>query len=339
MLLLVLAALLAVAQAGAPGTQVQRTLTVTDPDSRLGDVQRKYDLALPYATADDGVIPLHADEGGTNATATTYGVVWYFHGQLGRDGGAAALSKLGAKEGFITVAPQGLGDGSLSIDTTWSVKAEGRTDVCKRVLPQFVMTSCRTVKRISACNWATCYDDVHFVKELLAELQDTLKLPLDASRMYMTGLSNGGMFLDYLQTQMPGTFKAAVPWYGAFLTTYLTADNAHTLGGTALLSLHGAKDALIPPAGGLDTQAHYLYISEQEMVARWAAANGCAATAQPAATPFDGAGYPRAMRHSCVEYPRCKSGAVMYCTFPEQAHGFWPSYAEQMVWWFASQKT
>ena len=180
-------------------------MSVTDPDSRLGKVTRTFQLALPYATLDDGITPdpsaSPAFSGGANATVSTgYPVLWYFHGQLGRSNGAAAFAKLGASKGFITVAPQGLGDGSLGIDTTWSVKAEGRSDVCKRVLPQFVMSSCRTVKKVSSCNWATCYDDVHFVKSLISTLTDDLKLPVDTNRMYMTGLSNGGMMIDYLQT-------------------------------------------------------------------------------------------------------------------------------------------
>lgn len=328
---LLVAALAPVAHAAKAGKQVKHQITVTDPDSRLGDVKRSYSLGLPYATTDDDLTPL-------NTTAKKYPVLWYFHGQLGSASGAAAFSTLGAQEGYITVAPQGLGDGSFGIDTTWSVKAEGRSDVCDRKRPQYVMKSCRTVSRISNCNWATCYDDVHFVKAILEDLQTKLNIPIDTSRMYMSGVSNGGMFLDYLQTQMPGTFKAAIPWYGAYLKTYLNDSNEDTLGGTALFSLHGAQDALIPPAGGEDTQANYLYISEDEMVKRWAKANGCAAKSQPVTTPFDGSKYAAAMQHSCIEYPGCKTGAVVYCTFAQQAHGFWPAYGEQMTWWFISQK-
>lgn len=332
---LLAAALAPVAHAASAGTQVQHKITVTDPDARLGDVQRTYMLALPYDTAEDGLTPVNSD---ANATQKKYSVLWYFHAQLSYASGAAAFSQLGAQEGYITVAPQGLGDGSFGIDTTWSVKAEGRSDVCERNSPQFVMRSCRKSQRVSNCNWATCYDDIHFFKSLLAELQDKLKLPLDTSRMYMSGASNGGMFVDYLQTQMPGTFKGAAPWYGAYLATYLNDTNEATLGGTALLSLHGAQDKLIPPAGGLDTQASYLYISEDDMVTRWARANGCDAKSQPVTTPFDGKEYSAAMAHTCIEYPNCKTGAVIYCSFLQQAHGFWPSYGEQMTWWFMSNK-
>ena len=28
----------------------------------------------------------------------------------------------------------------------------------------------------------------------------------------------------------------------------------------------------------------------------------------------------------------------MICRFPEQAHGFWPSFAERLTWWFASKR-
>ena len=345
------------ARAGiAPGTQVKHSLTVTDPDARLGQVERTFQLALPYATLNDGITPdpttpfatlsdgiTHdpttpfAPRGGTNDTSTLYPVLWYFHGQFGRSNGAAAFSKLGASKGFITVAPQGLGDGSLGIDTTWSVKAEGRNDVCKRVLPQFVMSSCRAVKRVASCNWATCYDDVHFIKTLISTLTNDLKLPADTNRMYMTGLSNGGMMIDYLQTQMPGTWLAAAPWYGAYLTSYLTDGNQATLKGASLLALHGEQDKLIPPGGGLDTQAHYYYISETEAVSRWARANGCSTSPRAITTPY--AQHTGQYKHSCVEYPGCSTGAVVaYCSFPLQAHGFWPTFGENMTLWFFGSK-
>ena len=212
----------------------------------------------------------------------------------------------------------------------WSVKAEGRTDVCTSECTPTVFTSCHTVDRISPCNWATCYDDVFFVKQLLATLK--AELQIDDQHIYATGPSNGGMLADYLATQLPGVFAAVAPWYGAFLKNMLLKP---PLKKVSLISLHGLKDQTIPAAGG-ESYDHYLYYSENTTVLEWAIENGCSTELVKVATPFDD----QPMMHTCVEHPHCSSGAtVMYCYFPNQGHGFWPKYAEKLTWWFFSMYT
>merc|ERR1719506_2571210 len=144
------------------------------------------------------------------------------------------------------------------------------------------------------------------------------------------------MMSDILPVLMPGVFKGVVPWYGAFLRNMMD-DNK--LPGHSLLSLHGLKDELIPAKGGLDPIDHYDYIPQAEQAARWAAANGCAKRATTATTPFQKQSVDTKNEHSCIEHAGCSTGAVvMYCTFPEQPHGFWPSFAEELAWWFMNTK-
>ena len=138
------------------------------------------------------------------------------------------------------------------------------------------------------------------------------------------------MLTDYLVTQLPGVFAAAAPWYGAFLEHYLTPPARAALSSTSLFSLHGAKDKLIPASGGEDSLWHYQYVSEQRAVGAWAAANGCEAAASAAMTPWS-----RIDTMQCVEHRGCRRGVlVLYCSFTEEKHGFWPDYAEELTWWF-----
>ena len=296
------------------GRPVQRSLDLTDPDARLGAYQRTYMITVPDTY------------NGTTATP----LIIYFHGQYGSfKSDSAGFAALGLKKGYITVAPKGMEDGHPG-DTSWSVKAEGRTDVCTAECTPVVFTSCKIVDRISRCNWATCYDDVFFVKRLLATLKSELQI--DNQRIYATGPSNGGMFSDYLATQLPGVFAAVAPWYGAFLQNMLLRP---PLKGISLLSLHGLKDKTIPAAGG-ESYDHYLYYSENSTVLEWAIENGCSTKLVRVTTPYDN----QSMVHTCIEHPSCSSGAtVMYCYFPNQGHGFWPNYAEELTWWFFSMHT
>jgi len=323
------ALVLGLALGAAPGAQVKHTITITDPDARLAKIDREYLVSTPYATGGGG--------GGPRSNNKTYPLLVYLHGQYGHASGGAAFGQLGASEEFITVAPQGIGDGSfLGLDTTWSVRAEGRTDVCERLAAQTVMSSCRAVGRVSKCNWATCYDDMHFFAALLARVVSAY--PVDASRVFLAGCSNGAMLAEYLQTQLPpGTVAAVVPWYGAFLAHYVdTREQQRALRGATLLALHGAKDELIPPAGGVDKKDKYAYVSENVTVARWAAANGCSPEPTALRTPYQARSAGKAMEHTCVEHGGCEVPGVRvaYCSFPRQAHGFWPSFGEELTWWF-----
>ena len=293
------------------GRPVQRFINLTDPDARLGAYQRTYMITIPDAY--DGV--------------STFPLLFYFHGQYGsftKD--SVGFAELGLRKDYITVAPKGMDDGHPG-DTSWSVKAEGRTDVCTKECTPTIFTSCKVVNRISPCNWATCYDDVFFVQQLLASLKSELQI--DDQRIYATGPSNGGMLSDYLVTQMPGVFAAIAPWYGAFLRNMLLKPQFK---GVSVLSLHGLKDTTIPADGG-ESYDHYLYYSENTTVLEWAVANGCSTELVKATTPFDS----KLMVHTCVQHPNCSSGVtVMYCYFPDQGHAFWPTYAEDLTWWFFS---
>ena len=294
------------------GRSVQRFLKLTDPDARLGAYRRTYMITVPDAY--DGTTPTP--------------LLMYFHGQYGsfkRD--SAGFAALGLQKGYITVSPKGMADGHPGA-TSWSVKAEGCTDVCTSECTPIIFKSCKIVNRISPCNWATCYDDVFFVKQLLATLR--AELQIDDQHIYATGASNGGMFSYYLATQLPGVFAAMAPWYGAFLQNMLKPPYAFK--GVSLLSLHGLKDRVIPAAGG-ESYDHYLYYSENTTVLEWAIENGCSTQLLKVRTPFSN----RRMMHTCVEHPSCSSGAiVMYCYFPNKFHGFWPRFAEKLTWWFFS---
>ena len=297
------------------GRPVQRYLNLTDPDALLGAYQRTYMITVPDSY--DG--------------ATAMPLLFYFHGQYGDfKTESVGFANLGLEKGYITVSPKGMEDGHPG-DTSWSVKAEGRTDVCTDQCQPTVFTSCKVVNRISACNWATCYDDVYFFQRLLATLK--AELQIDDLHIYATGDSNGAMFSDYLVTRLPGLFAAIAPWYGAFLKNMLLKP---PLKGVSLLSLHGLKDTVIPAEGG-ESYDHYLYYSENTTVLQWAVENGCTTDTVKVKTPFDSKG---PMEHTCIEYPNCSSATrVVYCYFPKQGHAFWPEYAEKLTWWFFSEFT
>ena len=290
-----------------PGTVVKRIL-VPDPDPRLGQRNRTYELTVP-ASPVTRLLP----------------VLFYFHGQSGSLGDSTSFAELGQATGqYITVAAKGLSEGTPG--AAWAIGAEGRNDVCAKGCEAVIFPSCVKVGRISKCNWATCYSDLAFIKLLLTEVRR--ELSVDSDRFYAVGASNGAMLSLQLAAELPGVFAAVVPWYGAYLKGLL--PRPQLLNGTSLLLMQGGEDVTIPEAGG-ESEDHYLYESSSATAAAFASANGCEAdTTAPFVHPFDN--HPP---HSCVSRVNCKTGAtVLFCEFPTQGHGFWPRWAESMTWWF-----
>jgi len=297
-----------------PGTLLRHIL-VPDPDPRLGHRNRTYEVTIPKVPVGEQKLP----------------VLFYFHGQSGTLVDSNSFAELGEATGqFVTVAAKGLSEGVGS--AAWSVGTEGRTDVCTEQCEAVVFPSCERVGRVSACNWATCFSDLAFIRLLLAEVTRDFDV-VDSARFYAVGASNGAMLSLHLAAAMPGTFKAVVPWYGAFLKGQLPPAGA--LEGTSLMLLQGGRDETIPEQGG-ESYDHYLYESSNATVAAFATANGCEADeTRPFTPPFDN--HPP---HSCVQRVGCKHGAaVLFCDFPTQQHGFWPTWAESMSWWFLRTHT
>jgi polyhydroxybutyrate depolymerase len=89
-------------------------------------------------------------------------------------------------------------------------------------------------------------DDVGFVRALLAELERTY--PIDARRVYATGISNGGFFSNRLACDLSGRI-AAIASVAATMPEPLaaTCKPSHPV---SVLYIRGTKDPLVPIDGG-----------------------------------------------------------------------------------------
>jgi polyhydroxybutyrate depolymerase len=85
-------------------------------------------------------------------------------------------------------------------------------------------------------------DDIGFVRDLLEHLAD--RYDVDRSRIYATGISNGGLLTYRLACEVPGTFAAVAP-VAATLIGPCSAPNP-----VSILHLHGLQDRNVPFKGG-----------------------------------------------------------------------------------------
>lgn len=179
-------------------------------------------------------------------------VLFAIHGGLGN--GALtqqtnAVDPVADREGFIVVYPFGTSRNSPDELLTWNAG--------------------------DCCGYAQTaqVDDVAYFEALIADLATVL--PIDEARLYLTGMSNGGIMSYHLACQMPGVFAAIAPVAG----TYHAAENGCAAEAAPLpvLHIHGYEDPHVPYDGGVgpDSIVGVDFESVADSVGYWVAANGC----------------------------------------------------------------
>ena len=123
-------------------------------------------------------------------------------------------------------------------------------------------------------------DDVAFLAALLAAL--SASYTIDAQRIYVTGISNGGFMAQRLGCDFAAKI-AAIAVDAATLPDNLAARcaPAHPL---AVLFFNGTADPLVPYAGGVVSGDRGTVLSASQTAATWARLAGCASTATAATT-------------------------------------------------------
>ena len=162
-------------------------------------------------------------------------VVLAFHGAGGSGeemAGYSGLSLLADREHFIVVYPSAAGKRHF-----WTLNAQ---DPSKP-------------------------DDVSFIAALLRKLPT--RLCFDRSRIYATGVSNGGGFTARLGCTLSSRIAAIAPVAGG----YRSLDPCHPDRAVAVLEIHGDADPVVPYDGKPPDYAG----SVQRFLADWAALDSC----------------------------------------------------------------
>jgi len=175
------------------------------------------------------------------------------HGGGGRGEGLVAmsgLSDLAEQEGFLVVYPNGT----------------------NRLLNDHLLTwnagDCCGYERDAGV------DDVGFIGAMLDMLETGY--PVDPARIFVTGMSNGGMLTHLIGSALAGRIAAIAPVAGA-----LPPQCPHPEQPVAVIMFHGTADEHVPYTGGwgkkaLDRKARRASVADA--VRFWTSADGCSAT-------------------------------------------------------------
>ena len=113
-------------------------------------------------------------------------------------------------------------------------------------------------------------DDVKFLDELITYMIKNYHV--DASRVYVTGRSNGGFMASRLACEIPRRI-AAIAVVGASMDRYVDYEPQHPM---PVMYIQGTADPLVPFGGGDITMgAKGIVYSHKQVLEKWIAADSC----------------------------------------------------------------
>ncbi len=164
-------------------------------------------------------------------------LVLNFHGLAGNPGQQAGLSQFNSVAepwGMVVAYPQGVGNSFNGGTCCGSALSEG-------------------------------IDDVGFARALVSELSNDLCI--DPSRVFVTGMSNGGHMAHRIACEAADVFAAAASVTGVLTTPPQLCNPSRPI---SVMDFHGDADPIVPFGGtGIGFPA------VPTMMADWAARNGC----------------------------------------------------------------
>lgn len=223
-------------------------------------------------------------------------LVLVFHGGGGTPAWAereSRFSELAEREGFIVAYPEGLGK-------SWN---DGRDDPGIRAQRDAV-------------------DDLSFIKALLDEIGRTYRI--DSSRVFATGISNGGMFSQFLATRLSDRIAAVAP-VAAGLPAPL-AEGFRPAKPVSVLMINGTEDPLVHYEGGSITLPwgadRGAIVSTDAAIRLWVEHNRCSRTPVTAELPDQD---PRdRTRIRTLRYGPCRDGTAVVLYRIDGGGHTWP---------------
>jgi polyhydroxybutyrate depolymerase len=162
-------------------------------------------------------------------------------------------------------------------------------------------------------------DDVGFINVLINII--AREQALDNRRIYVTGISNGGMFSNVLGAQLSHRVAAIAPVVGGIVER--TVAQFNPLQPVSVLVMQGTADPVVPFEGGVVKPGQRgSIIPTEQAVGLWVQKNGCAP--QPSQRVLPSAGVRDGCRVTIYDWANGRGGSeVVYYKIEGGGHT-WP---------------
>jgi len=254
-----------------------------------------------------------------------YPAVVFLHGYGGTATGTEAevaegLNAYAEKFAYVMVYPQGTwfmaGDSPETQweATSWNHISDGFDKgpdgpICTDdVVPAACPPECGNCGQ---CGWASCNDDVGFLKSLVAEVSADFEVDKDS--VFVTGFSNGAMMAHRIACEASELFAAAALIGGRVEPGFeCTPTNSRPL-----LQINGGKDEAVPHDGRASSGG-YFFASTASVTEHWTGGDACSAEVQEWLSPtIEGENVQCTIACGVTDHP------VVDCIWPEGNHR-WP---------------
>jgi polyhydroxybutyrate depolymerase len=177
-------------------------------------------------------------------------------------------------------------------------------------------------------------NDVHFLSELIHKLLSDYRI--DPSRVYVTGISNGGFMSQRVACELADQV-AAVGIVAATMGEH-TADACRPTKPISVMLLQGSKDPLVPIQGGPMGRngSRGTILSLEATAQKWVSLDACNSTPESSALP-DNAGDGTIVRKQA--YSGCKGGSEVIRYAIEGGGHTWPGGKQYLPEMFIGKTT
>jgi len=192
-------------------------------------------------------------------------------------------------EGFVAVYPDGVQkEGGLLKIRTWNAG--------------------------TCCDFAmeTNVNDVKFISTIIGQISS--RFHINRKKVYVTGMSNGGMMAYRIASELPDKIAAA----GIVSATMVAPKDASKLGVVPIIHIHGAPDTKVPFNGGVGL-GDYNFPPVMEGLNYWVTRNQC--NASPVVEQHQG--------YELKSWTDNSGKTLVQCYVTQDGGHAWPSSKEQ----------
>jgi polyhydroxybutyrate depolymerase len=192
----------------------------------------------------------------------------------------------------LVLALHGYFDDALGMELTTSLDDQAASSGFVVVYPEGIYQSWNAG---NCCGDAQSrnVDDVSFIRQLINRLVQ--EGHIDPKRVFVTGLSNGGMMAHRLACELSDRIAAVASVSGALVTA--ACNPARPI---SILEIHGTKDTIVPFDGGVAVGATSIP-PMTSIMARWAGIDGCSG----------GSRVTQSGTTKTTEWKTCRGGSVV----------------------------